>query len=81
MYLMFSTDGDGPVHREGLFGALSFTMQETSEGATGVSMGVANPAPLIIMFIVCAVILTMIQTIYRGLKQRREQLIQKRSGA
>jgi hypothetical protein len=79
LYLMFSMDGDGPVHREALFGSLFFSMQETGEGTTGVTMGVANPVPLIIVFVVLAVVLTMAQTIYRGLKQRREQLIEKKS--
>lgn len=81
LYLMFSTDGDEPVHREALFGSLFFETRETSEGGLGVTMGVANPAALIAMFIVFAAVLTMTQFTYQGLKLRRDQLIRQRSGA
>ncbi|MGW3508224.1 hypothetical protein [Streptomyces sp. NPDC000994] len=77
---MFSTDGDQIVHKEALFGSLFFETQEKSGGATGVTMGVANPTALIIMFFVFAIILMMTQITYRGLKQRREQLIKEMSG-
>ncbi|MFE7860138.1 hypothetical protein [Streptomyces sp. NPDC057403] len=72
---MFSTDGDKSVHREALFGSLFFETREKAGGATGVTMGVANPTALIILFLVFAVLLTTTQITYRGLKQRREQLI------
>ncbi|MGW3955944.1 hypothetical protein ACWEKM_34675 [Streptomyces sp. NPDC004752] len=80
LLLMFSTDGDQIVHKEALFGSLFFETQEKSGGATGITMGVANPTALIILFFVLTVVLTMIQFTYRGLKQRREQLIKEMSG-
>lgn len=81
LYLMFSTDGDEPVRREALFGSLFFKTQETSGGGLGITMGVANPTALIVMFVGCAALLSMTQYTYRGLKHRREQLIKQRSGA
>lgn len=80
LYLMFSTDGDGTVHREALFGSLFFESREKAGGATGVSMGVENPTALIVLFLVLVVVLTMVQFTYRGLKQRREHLIREMSG-
>lgn len=75
LYLMFSTDGDGTIRKEALFGSLFFEQKEKAGGAIGVTMGVANPTALIFMFLVFAVVLTFTQITYRGLKQRREQLI------
>jgi hypothetical protein len=79
LYLMFSTHGNQPVYREALFGSFFFKTQEMSSGATGVTMGVANPTALIIIFLVFIVFLTTTQITYRGLKQRRDQLIKERS--
>ncbi|WP_055495331.1 hypothetical protein [Streptomyces sp. TP-A0356] len=80
LYLMFSTDSDHSVHREALFGSLFFDQKEKAGGAIGVTMGVANPTALIVMFLVFAVVLTFTQITYRGLKQRREQLIKEMAG-
>ncbi len=79
MYLMFSTDGDKPIYRETLFGSLFFKTQATHEGATGVTMGVANPTALIIAFVLYTVVLTMSHITYQGLKHRRDQLIRQKS--
>jgi hypothetical protein len=73
--LMFSTDTDEIVHREAFFGSLFFETQDKPGGAIGITMGVANPTALIILFAVLTVILTMVQITYRGLKQRRDQLL------
>ncbi|MEE1939666.1 hypothetical protein V1L54_09605 [Streptomyces sp. TRM 70361] len=76
---MFSTDDDKAVRREALFGSLFFETEEKGDGALGVTMGVANPTALIILFLVFAAVLTMVQFTYRGLRQRREQLIEEMS--
>ncbi|QXJ22890.1 hypothetical protein AGRA3207_003966 [Actinomadura graeca] len=81
LYLMFSTDGDKPIYRETLFGSLFFKAKPTGNGATGVTMGVANPTALIVIFVVATAVLTMTHITYRGLKHRREQLIKQQTGA
>lgn len=73
---MFSTDSDKAVHRETLFGSMFFETQEIGGGALGVEAGVANPTALIVIFVVLAIVLASTQFIYRGLKQRREYLLQ-----
>ncbi|MER5934938.1 hypothetical protein [Streptomyces sp. NPDC002054] len=72
---MFSTDGDKAVRRESLFGSLFFETREIGGGGLGVEMGVDNPTALLVIFFVLAVVLAFVQFIYRGLKQRREYLI------
>lgn len=79
--LMFSTDTDEIVERTAFFGSMIFETVEKDNGALGVTAGVENPVPLIILFLVLTAVLTMIQTIYRGLKQRREQLLNEMSGS
>ncbi|MEV0262804.1 hypothetical protein AB0I49_15885 [Streptomyces sp. NPDC050617] len=72
---MFSTGTDEVVERTALFGSLVFETVKKSDGALGITTGVENPLPLIALFLVLTAVLTMIQTIYRGLKQRREHLL------
>lgn len=80
LYLMFSSD-DGDVRREAFFGALSFESRDAADGTTSVTVGVENPVPLIVLFIVLAVMLTVIQLTYRALKHYRQQLLEHRDGA
>ncbi len=78
---MFSTDGDrAGVYRETLFGAVSFRTTGKANGATDVTMGVENPTALILLFVLYAVVLLFAHLIYRGLKQRRDELIKGMSG-
>jgi len=78
LYLMFST-GAETVHKEGLFGSLFFETTPLPDGGTGVNMGVAHPAGLIIVFLLFAGFLVLVQFCYRLLKNYRAQLIKERS--
>jgi hypothetical protein len=78
LYLMFST-GAETVHKEGLFGSLFFETTPLPDGGTGVNMGVAHPAGLIIVFLLFAAFLVLVQFCYRLLKNYRAQLIKERS--
>lgn len=80
LYLMFSSD-DGDVRREALLGALMFESRDAADGSTSVTVGVENPVPLIVLFVVLAVMLTVIQLTYRALKHYRQQLLEDRGGA
>lgn len=81
LILMFSTDGDEPVRKEAFFGSLFFETKQKAGGATGVTMGVGNPTALLVLFLVLTVVLTLTQVIYRGLRQRREELLSRATGA
>jgi hypothetical protein len=78
---MFSTGDDAAVERKGFFGSMIFQTVEKNDGALGITAGVENPVPLIVLFLVLTAVLTLIQTIYRGLKKRREQLLKEMSGS
>ncbi|MFG2194424.1 hypothetical protein [Streptomyces sp. NPDC048639] len=72
---MFSTGTDEIVERKAFFGSMIFETVKKDNGALGITTGVENPFPLIVLFLVLTVVLALIQAIYRGLKQRREQLL------
>ncbi|WP_405598163.1 hypothetical protein OG741_15485 [Streptomyces sp. NBC_01410] len=78
--LMFSTGSDEFGERKAFFGSLVFETVEKDNGATGITTGIDNPVPIIVLFLVLTVILTMVQIIYRGLKQRRDQLLNETPG-
>lgn len=78
LYLMFSTGEDEIVRREGLFGSLFFETEEVREGTIGATMGVDNPAALIVIFVLFLLFLTVTQFVYQGLKSYREQLLEER---
>ncbi|MHC0431243.1 hypothetical protein ACX6XY_13765 [Streptomyces sp. O3] len=78
--LMFSTGTDEIVERKAFFGSLVFETVKKDSGALGITMGVGNPTALIVFFFILTIVLTMIQVIYRGLKQRREHLLKEMSG-
>ncbi|SCK06231.1 hypothetical protein H180DRAFT_00155 [Streptomyces sp. WMMB 322] len=73
--LMFSTGPDQIVERKAFFGSMVFETAKKDNGALGITTGVDNPVPLIVLFLVLTAFLTVTQAIYRGLKQRREQLL------
>lgn len=73
--LMFSTGPDQVVERKGFFGAMVFETTKKDNGALGITAGVENPVPLVVLFVALTLFLTVTYTIYRGLKQRREQLL------
>ncbi|MGW1072469.1 hypothetical protein [Streptomyces sp. NPDC002537] len=73
--LMFSTGTDEVVERKAFFGSLIFETVKKDDGALGITTGVENPVPIVVLFLLLTVFLTMIQVSYRGLKQRREQLL------
>ncbi|MGW0825509.1 hypothetical protein [Streptomyces sp. NPDC002845] len=77
---MFSTGSDEFVERKAFFGSMIFETVEKGDGATGITTGIDNPVPIIVLFLVLTVILTMVQIIYRGLKQRRDQLLNEMPG-
>ncbi|MEU2873343.1 hypothetical protein ABZ769_29780 [Streptomyces olivoreticuli] len=72
---MFSTGTDEAVERKAFFGSLIFETVKKDDGALGITTGVENPVPIVVLFLVLTAVLTMIQASYRGLKQRREQLL------
>ncbi|MEN3583881.1 hypothetical protein AAH978_06975 [Streptomyces sp. ZYX-F-203] len=80
LVLMFSTGTDEIVRREAFFGSLFFETQDKSDGAIGVTMGVADPMPLFFLFVFLTALLTMVQITYRGLRQRRERLLEEIPG-
>ncbi|RSS79756.1 hypothetical protein [Streptomyces sp. WAC06614] len=71
--LMFTTGADESVERSAFFGSLVFETVKRDDGALGITTGVDNPIPLMVLFLVLTAALTWIRTAYRGLKQRREQ--------
>ncbi|WP_119290334.1 hypothetical protein [Streptomyces sp. YIM 130001] len=75
LVLMFSTDTDEVVERKAFFGSLVFETVKKKDGAMGVTTGVDNPVPIVLLFVVLTLVLAMIHVIYQGLKQRREQLL------
>lgn len=77
---MFSTGSDDVGERKAFFGSMVFETVEKANGATGITMGIDNPIPVIALFLVLTVVLTMAQLIYRGLKQRRDQLLNEMPG-
>lgn len=77
---MFST-GEAPARTVGFFGSLYVAASEGSSGATDVSMGVANPTALVVIFTLFSVGLLLTQVLYEALKQYRVDLIAARAGA
>lgn len=75
---MFSAGEEDNVRKEGLFGSLFFEAHELANGATGVTMGVANPTGLVVTFVFCAVFLSMCQLGFHALKRYRTRLLQER---
>ncbi|MFI7357543.1 hypothetical protein ACIBTP_26920 [Streptomyces avidinii] len=73
--LMFSTGTDEIVEKKAFFGSMIFETVKKDNGALGITTGVENPVPLIVLFLVITAVLAMIKATYRGLKQRREQLL------
>ncbi|MEH0582449.1 MULTISPECIES: hypothetical protein [Streptomyces] len=78
--LMFSTGSDEFGEKKAFFGSMVFETVKKNDGATGITTGIDNPLPIIVLFLLLTVILTMAQIIYRGLKQRREQLLNEMPG-
>ncbi|WP_432137074.1 hypothetical protein [Streptomyces sp. bgisy154] len=77
---MFSTGSDDVGVRKAFFGSLVFETVEKTNGATSITTGIDNPVPIVILFVVLTIVFTMMQIIYRGLKQRRDELL-KMSGS
>jgi hypothetical protein len=80
LYLMFST-GRESVRKEGLFGSLFFEAREAPGGATDVSMGLANPTGLVVIFGLLCVVLAVTQVVYQELSLHRKKLISERADA
>jgi hypothetical protein len=76
---MFSAGEEDNVRTEGLFGSLFFETHELANGATGISMGVDDPAGLIVIFLFCAAFLLMSQLSFHALKRYRAQLLRERN--
>lgn len=62
--LTFSTGSGDAVERKAFFGSMFFERMEKNGEALNVSMGIANPIPLIILFLALTAILTIIQAAY-----------------
>ena len=80
LYLMFSSD-DGDTRREAFFGSLVFESRDAADESTSVTVGIENPLPLLVLFAVLALMLTVIQLTYRALKLYRQQLLEQQGGA
>lgn len=73
--LVFTSGSENTLERRAFFGSMMFKTVELDNGALDVTAGVENPLPLFVLFLVLTAVLTMIQAIYQGLKQRRDQLL------
>jgi hypothetical protein len=76
--LMYSTD-EVPRRAVGLFGSLFVATRQTSTGATDVSMGVAHPAALVVIFGLWLAGLVLTLVIHQALQQYRADLIAARA--
>jgi hypothetical protein len=70
---MFSTQGDNQ-RTEVLFGGLFFQTAPTFSGVAA-TMGVGNPGPLVITFLVAGAFGYLVQAVYSALKRRRDVLL------
>jgi hypothetical protein len=77
---MYTTD-ETPARVVGLFGSLYVATTESSLGAVDVSMGVADPTALLVIFGLSVTVIALAQIIHEGLKQYRIDLIAARAGA
>lgn len=77
---MFSTGSDDVGVHKAFFGSMVFETVEKANGATSITTGIDNPVPIIILFVVLTIVFTLMQIIYRRLKQRRDQLLNQMSG-
>lgn len=73
--LMFSTGPDEIVEQTAFFGSMVFETEAKDTGALGITMGVEDPVPLVVLFLALTAALTTIRAVYGGLKRRREQLL------
>ena len=78
--LMFSTGSDDVGERTAFFGAMVFETVDKANGATSITIGIDNPVLVIVLFLVLTVVLTLIGIIYRGLKERRVELLNQMPG-
>ncbi|WP_269273510.1 hypothetical protein [Streptomyces sp. H39-S7] len=69
------------MKRKVFFGSMMFETAKKDNGALGITTGVENPAPLIVLFLLLTAVLALIQIAFRGLKQRREELLKEISGS
>lgn len=76
--LMLST-GEESVRKLGLFGSVFFETREVRPGVTGAEMGLANPLPLVFVFLGFAVLMVLVQIAFASLKQYRADLVAERS--
>lgn len=75
---MFGTD-EAPARAVGLFDSLYVETTRAGSGAVDVSMGVANPTALLVIFALCLTALALTQVIYQALTQYRLDLIEARA--
>ncbi|WP_418275260.1 hypothetical protein ACNHYB_10345 [Isoptericola jiangsuensis] len=74
--LMFSGDNSGDVDRTGLFGSLRFQATEQASGAVDLSLGVANPTALVVIFVALCAVILLFQLILPVLMKRRQELLE-----
>ncbi len=72
---MFSASEIG-IRKFGLFGALFFEPHEQANGATALEIGVANGAPIAVMFSVCLVFYIAVASVLERLKLHKRRLLQ-----
>jgi hypothetical protein len=74
LVLMFQTAGS-QERSVGLFGALFFQSESLPDGSVHASMGLANPAPLLVVLVGFAGVLLASQLAFIALKDYRARLI------
>ncbi|KNY05367.1 hypothetical protein AKH00_13525 [Microbacterium sp. GCS4] len=74
VWLMFSS-GSTEGRRLGFFDSLFVSVDQREDGTTGLEVGLANPAPLVIAFVVVTFLLLATLAVYDMLVERRAQLL------
>jgi len=77
---MFVGDNSGDVHRTGLFGSVKFEAIEQPSGTVDVSLGIADPVPLLVLFAAFTVWVAASLVLARALRARRHRLLAEQHG-
>lgn len=75
IFTMFSTPGSEPGRRTTLFGGLFFEVRDGASGAVEMGFGVENFVPILLVFLISAVLVLAFQIALRFLQEYRSSLI------
>ncbi|WP_158864861.1 hypothetical protein [Leifsonia sp. AG29] len=73
VWIMFST-GPGDGRSTGLFGAIFFEARERADGALDVGVGLENPVPLILVFVVTSAFVLAVTIVMARLRAYKREL-------